>query len=229
MDKFDISALSYEEFIEYVFTTLEGQMESLDPNGKDYWMIAITRPEVVVKYLTRFCTEFRKLAETVPADTLDNGIDEMLDSSSLELQKVLWDNRVPLQERVDCIRSMYRVFADFVVNREFGKSEGCFYMWWDFVCWGFWFHQTYHKKLPAKNYELLGDGDKKLVDAMFETLVEVLKLNGSSAKGAALHGLGHVHHPGVRAVVQDFIDRHLSELDAKEISWLEKCRDGTNM
>lgn len=229
MENFDISALSYEQFLEYFFTTPEGAAPRLNANGEEYWMVVKTNAGVVVGHLTRFFQEFGQFARHVSLETLDNGIDEMFSPGAFELQTVLWDKGVPLQERIDCIRSMYRVFADFVENREVGTSEGCFFMWWDFICWGFWFDQIYHKKLPRQDYELLGEEERRLVDAMFETLVEILKLDGNSARGAALHGLGHVHHPGVRAVVQEFIDQHSADLDAKEVSWLEKCRDGTNM
>ena len=102
-------------------------------------------------------------------------------------------------------------------------------MWWDNVCSNFWFEQTYHKKLPTEDYGLLSENDRKLVDAMFETLIELLNLDDSRTKSSALHGLGHLHHPGVRSVIQEFIDTHSSELEPAGISWLEKCCDGTVM
>jgi hypothetical protein len=68
-----------------------------------------------------------------------------------------------------------------------------------------------------------------LLDAMFETLKLILELKGNHAERCALHGLGHLHHPEVRGLVQSFIDRRRNELDQGALRWLEQCRDGTVM
>jgi hypothetical protein len=62
---------------------------------------------------------------------------------------------------------------------------------------------------------------------MLETLGEILRLDNDTTKFCALRGLGHLHHPGVPAVVQEHIDGHSSGLDPDAIKWLEGCRDGT--
>jgi hypothetical protein len=60
------------------FTSFRGEMWNVDLSGNEYWIPVKTRPEVVVRYLTRFCEEFRQLAERVSPETLDDGIDGML-------------------------------------------------------------------------------------------------------------------------------------------------------
>jgi hypothetical protein len=64
---------------------------------------------------------------------------------------------------------------------------------------------------------------------MFETLVQILKLEGDRTRACALHGLGHSHHPGVAKVVQEYIDSLPSDLPSKTRKWLEDCRDGNVM
>jgi hypothetical protein len=226
---FDVSSLSYEDFVLYFFTNSKDEFWNLDPNGNEFIIPEIMRPEVVVGHMTRFCFEFRQLADGLPLETLNRGIDGMLSSAFLHLQRALWNNTVDLQDRVSCIRSMYRVFADFVAGCQVEVLEGCFFMWWDNVCTSFWFEQTHNRKLRTEDYNLLSDVDRKLVDAMFETLVEILKLEDERTKSCALHGLGHLHHPAVRKVVQEFIDTNRGELEPRGISWLEECRDGTVM
>jgi hypothetical protein len=229
LNKFDVSNLSYEDFIEYFFTKPHGELWNLDPNGAEFILYKLTQPDVVVRYLTRFCVEFRSLADHTSLETLDEGITGMFGEAFFCLQSALWTNTVDLQERIQCIRSMYRVFADFVANCKVEVLVGCFFMWWDHICSSFWFVQTEEGKLEGKEYARLGEQERSLVDAMFETLVEVLGLNDARTQSCALHGLGHLHHPKVQAVVQEYIDTHIAELLPDGLAWLEKCRDGTVM
>jgi hypothetical protein len=103
-------------------------------------------------------------------------------------------------------------------------------MLWDHICTAFWFHQSHHKKHASESYSELADDDKRLVDAMFVTLCTILELDDDRAKSCALHGLGHLHHPGVAAIVQRFIGSLRDDAKVPEaIDWLEKCRDSTVM
>lgn len=227
--KFDPSTMSYEKFIRYFFTTPGNDDWDTSPDGEEFFLHEINHPEVIVRNLTRFCNDFRQLSEGISVTSLDRGIKGMLSAAHFELQSTLWDDRVDLDERILCIRSMYRVFSDFVASCEAPVLENCFYGWWDYICTAFWFERTYTKKIAAENYDLLAEGDRKLMDAMFETLVEILRLDDGRAQIAALHGLGHLRHPGVRSIVQKYIDTHGSELKPAQLSWLEKCREGTVM
>ena len=226
---FDVSTLSYEDFLLYFLTNCGNELWELDFEGNTFILPTIEHPEVVVRYLTRFHNEFRQIADRVELTDLDHGISGMLSPAFFQLQKTLWDSTVDLQERINCVRSMYRIFADFVPSGTGEPPENSFYMWWDLVCTSFWFAQIHFKKLPGEEYNLLSSEDRQLADAMFETLVQILNLDNQQSNSSALHGLGHLHHPEVRGVVQKFIDTHRFELDAKGISWLERCRDGTVM
>src|SRR5580692_11614088 len=93
---FDISALSYEDFILYFFTNSENEFWELDPEGNPFVIPKIENPEVVVRYLTKFCIEFRQLADRLSLETLDHGINGMLSSAFFHLQRALWDSTVNL-------------------------------------------------------------------------------------------------------------------------------------
>jgi hypothetical protein len=227
LGRFDPSTLSYKEFIEYFFTKPTGELWILDPDGKEFILHALSHPETILRYLTHFFVEFRQSADRLPLETLDDVITGMVGAANFELQSVLWNNSLDLNDRIQCIRSMYRVFADFVCNCEVEVLVGCFYMWWDNICSSFWFEKT--RSVPTEDYNLLGEQDHALLDAMFGTLAEILKLDDDRTKYCALHGLGHLHHPEVRSVVQEFIDDRRPQLEPSDLSWLEKCRDGTVM
>jgi hypothetical protein len=63
-----------------------------------------------------------------------------------------------------------------------------------------------------------------VLDAMFETLSRILEIPDRETQRCALHGLGHLQHPGVHDLVQRFIETSGAELGLK---WLEQCRDGS--
>lgn len=79
------------------------------------------------------------------------------------------------------------------------------------------------------SYDDLEADEKRVADAMLETLVAILTQNDQRCEQYALHGLGHLDHPGVRNLVQKFIDQHRSQWDEETLSWVEACRDGTVM
>jgi hypothetical protein len=47
-------------------------------------------------------------------------------------------------------------------------------------------------------------------DVMFQTLSGILALDSAICRGAALHGLGHLHHPGSDELVQRYVRQNPS-------------------
>jgi hypothetical protein len=41
---------------------------------------------------------------------------------------------------------------------------------------------------------------------IFETLTKVLAIDSWICQGAALHGLGHLHHPGTKELIERFVN-----------------------
>ena len=229
-ENFDLSALSYDDFLLYFLThPANDELWQLDDKGQEYSLAEETKPEIIVRYLTRFCDGFARTAVTITPETLDHAIKGMLNPACYVLQASLWDDAVPLALRLECIRSMYSVYANFVAVSTARPVEGAFYMWWDFVCSDFWSSQTRDKKIASEDYRLLSQSDRELADCMFETLKKILALDDDACRGCALHGLGHLKHPGVHAIVQSFIDEHRATLTPDGLKWLESCRDGTVM
>ena len=227
---FDPSTLSYEDFVLYFLTRpLTDWDWRMDAAGEEFTLIEIRRPEIIARNLTQFFNESSQYFGRVSVETLDHALTGMLSSAFFNLQSALWDDRVDLEERVLCIRSMYEVFSDFVTKCNIPVLPACFYMWWDYVCTSFWNERTYAKKIAAEEYGLLDESDRQLVDAMFETLCEILRIDNGLCQAAALHGLGHVHHPGVRSIVQKYMDTHAVGMTLDETRWLESCRDGVAM
>jgi hypothetical protein len=73
------------------------------------------------------------------------------------------------------------------------------HMWWDSLCY------AWH--CGNRNRENGGE-DLELQDIFFHTLIKVLALDSWICQGAALHGLGHLHHPETPEMVDKFIGEH---------------------
>ncbi len=102
--------------------------------------------------------------------------------------------------------------------------ENCFDMWWDILGHSFWSQYNYSYDLKQ-----LDDESRQILDVVFETLVKILTLDDVRTQSYALHGLGHLRHPKVKEVVQNYIDTHHSDWTDEGLKWLEQCRDGEVM
>ncbi len=153
----------------------------------------------------------------------------MFSYGGFRLQKHLCLPTAPLLQRLECIRSMYFVYSDHVAKSTVQVMENCFNMWWDSVASGFWEQLGFSDNIAESDVSCLSAEQTALLDAMFETLSKILALPDARTQECALHGLGHLHHPGVRGLVQQFLDEHRSEFTAVGIKWVERCRDGSVM
>ena len=72
-------------------------------------------------------------------------------------------------------------------------------MWWDSLCY------DWHSGIRVRER---GGEDLRIQDVMFQTLGAVLRLDSEPCQIAALHGLGHLHHPGTAALIYTFIAEH---------------------
>jgi len=85
--------------------------------------------------------------------------------------------------------------------------ENGYFMWWDLLL----DHQTLRPELA---------------DTCLEILRDLSWRPDERVQAAALHGLGHLMHPGRPAVVDEFIRRHP---EARGDRWILECREGTVM
>jgi hypothetical protein len=212
----DLSSKTFEEFVAFFFAReVVSDGEQFDyflrePSGEQYDEAVFSSPEVIVGHMTKLFAEFGRIASAYPLAQLNQGIWGLL-GENLRLYELFWDSSVPLEKRVQCIRSMYSVYSDFVSKSEVEVMENCFDMWWDLILHGFWFQpRLFDQGIQMGDVSKLDTESRRMLDVMFETLQHILGL--SDDQGYALHGLGHLHHPGVRETVQKFISIHKSEL-----------------
>ena len=53
-----------------------------------------------------------------------------------------------------------------------------------------------------------GGEDQAMQDVMFATLARILDLRSETCQAAALHGLGHLHHPETAELIQGYLSRN---------------------
>jgi hypothetical protein len=228
----DLSSKTFDEFVDFFFARrVVSEKEHFDYfltdlEGQRYDEAVPSSPEILVSHMTKLFTEFGEIAPKYSLAQIDQAIWAFL-GSYFQVYGFLFDSSVPFPNRLQCIRSMYCVYSDFVARSEADPNPNLsgFFMWWDLVLHGFW---TPPKLFVPGTYR--GDASKLdsesrvLLDVVFETLKRILELPDTETQRCALHGLGHLHHPEVHETVQHYIDANKSEFD---LAWLEQCRDGT--
>jgi hypothetical protein len=180
----------------------------------------------LVNHLTKLCSEFGQIASKYTLAQVDQGIWGIW-GANLRLYEFLFISSVPLAPRLRCIRSMYHVYSDYVSQLEREpdrKTESGVYMWWDLILHGFW--DSSRPVVPGTyrgDASRLDSDSRVLLDALFDTLAQILAIPNRASQQSALHGLGHLYHPNVRDTVQRFIDTDPTRFS---LQWLEQCRDG---
>lgn len=223
---FDVSDLNFEGFLQFFFArpllaTGQSFTEMFCP---DYVLFQVAQPRRVVMHLQAMCSRFRDVGQRYALEHLNQGIWAMFSAGEFELQLTLWNDTVPLDERLACLHSMRVPYLDFVAGHPAAVMENAFDMWWDMLMGSFWSEKGFHH-----DYGRLDSNDKAILDAAFDTLDAVLNSVDDRCQQYALHGLGHLHHPRVAGRVETFIEAHAHELTPSALAWLEQCRDGTVM
>jgi hypothetical protein len=198
----DIREASFEEFVAFLFD------HDVVPDPEDinvgpfpwYWHAKVDydAPRVASFYIRLFNAPGFLLSR-FSADQLEQGfwaiLSEILDCS---VSTIIWDTSVPFEIRERCVRSMFELFAQLFAAEPLDTSSA---MWWDSLA----FDWDCGNRARAN-----GGEDQLMQDVMFTTLAKLLELPAVTCQSAALHGLGHLHHPGTEQLVQEYLARNKS-------------------
>ncbi len=196
--RIDISEYSFEQFISFMFERdVPSETEKRDPW---HWNMEVTYlPGIICSYYVKLFRQPEFLIQQFSKAQLDEGF-WAIQGPNLDcaVESVLWDTDLPFAAREECVRSMLDLFRLLFATEPLDTSVQ---MWWDSLC--------YDWHCGNRNRDLGGE-DLKMQDVMFETLAAILSIDSPSCQGAALHGLGHLHHPGTHELVQKYIREHPS-------------------
>lgn len=203
--QFDLTNSSFDEFVGFLFDHappprgvrydpwywhVEAEFDPV--RICNYYMELFQNPQFLLSRFTKGQLEEGFWAIQVP--NLDCSVFQLIENEDL-----------PLEQKVECIHSMASLFRNLFASEPLDSSV---HMWWDSLCY------DWH----CANRRREGGGqDLALQDAFFETLSEVLAIESSICQMAALHGLGHLHHPLTVELIDRFIEQHpnLGEEDKK--------------
>jgi len=194
----DISRFPFEEFINFLFDR-EVPLES-EKRDPWYWDAPVTfDPELVCLHYLRLFNEPQFLLQRFSRAQLEQGV-WAIESPTLEcsVAEVISIKNLPFLLRERCVRSMFHLFERLFAIEPLETSA---HMWWDCLCY------DWH---CGNRNRLLGGEDLLMQDVMFETLSSILALDSEFCQRAALHGLGHLHHPATEQLIQQYLNRHPS-------------------
>ena len=194
----DLTKSSFDDFIVFLF----GRDVPVETEGRDFWYWHVDVEFEAGRICAYYIQLFRQpefLLERFTKVQLEKGFWAIhgpnLDCS---VSNIIDDSEVPLSLREECIRSMADCFRRLFATESF---DTCVFMWWDSLCY------DWHCGNRNRDH---GGEDLELQDIFFRTLADVLAIDSWICQHAALHGLGHLHHPRTKEVVGRFIDEHHS-------------------
>jgi hypothetical protein len=196
----DIRNASFEDFVTFLFDH-EVVPVPRDKNAGPfpwYWSVRVDYdPRAVIAYYTRLFTAPRLLLAQFTVDQLEQGFwaiqGPVIDCS---VSEVIWERAVPFESRESCVRAMFDLFAQLFDGGPLESSVG---MWWDSLAFDW----------ECGNRSRSNGGEDQLMqDVMFATLARILDLQSESCQAAALHGLGHLHHPETAQLIQGYLGRN---------------------
>jgi hypothetical protein len=217
-DDFDLSALSYPQFLDFFFDRpIVGDDKEYDlfRGGIDYFIAS--NPATVVAHVQAMCRNFLEVTKVYSHKELQQGLWAVF-GAAISCEQYLLDPAVDLGLRIDCIESMYVPFRDVVAESTIGKHDSFYFMWWDMILHTFW--------LEFDDYATLSLDARQILESIYQTLQKILALDHQACQWSALHGLGHLEHPLVPQTVQSYLDAHRDELSDEDVRWIEGCRDG---
>lgn len=195
---------SFEAFVEFIFD----HDVSPKPLGGDYWYsrvdVEFDAESIGAHYLRLFRHQEFLLAQFTKVQ-IDEGF-WAIQSPNLDcsVARIIDDADLPLSLREECIRSMTDLFKRLFATESFDTSV---WMWWDSLC--------YDWHCGNRNRERGGE-DLELQDIFFQTLTDVLSIDSQICQKAALHGLGHLHHPETPMLIKRYIESNPSLTEAEK-------------
>jgi hypothetical protein len=190
---------SFEDFLRFFF----GREADAFKSDTDEEPTLDANLGAIADYYQKLFSNSDALLPSHSREELEQGFAAMIDPRiPISLPEVIWDSAIPLDTREGIVRSMLFLYRDL-----FGGDPlfGTPFMWWDPIAYDF--ECGNRRREDSRENQCMQD-------SMFETLTGILKLPSPGAQKAALHGLGHLHHPRTREVIEEYLVMHPELPDA---------------
>lgn len=191
----ELTGVSFDEFVRFIFAQPVPATEKSEPW---YWHVLTTfEPDEIIDHYIKLFREPHFLLSQFMKAELEQGF-WAIQSCNLDCAtaQVIWMTEIPLTLREQCVRSMFDLFEKLFSVEPLDTSVQ---MWWDSLCYDW--HCGNRRRSD-------GGEDESMQNVMFETLARILELDSPDCQGAALHGLGHLHHPETEQLISKYIAAH---------------------
>jgi hypothetical protein len=192
----DLTTVSFDEFVLFLFDReIPADSQKQEPW---YWHVEVEFD--AAKICTYYVQLFRQpefLLTRFTKPQLEEGFWGIQGPNlSCSVQRLIEDSNLPLSRREECIRSMFDLYRRLFATEPLETSVQ---MWWDSLCYDW--HCGNRKRER-------GGEDLQLQEVFFHTLVMVLSIDSEICQDAALHGLGHLHHPQTAELIERYLREH---------------------
>ncbi len=193
----DIRGASFGELVNFIFEhEVPPDFDRNDRRSEPWYYTADIEFEAdeLISFYTKLFEEPFFLIERFSKEKLEQGFWAILGPAmECSATEVIWSGNVPFEDRANCVRAMYFLYEKlFAVDPLYESSN----MWWDAL--------AYDWHCDNRN-RTNGGEDLWMQDVMFETLKGILILPSGYCQVAALHGLGHLHHPETVEVIDAYL------------------------
>ncbi len=227
-----LTNLSFDEWIRFVFDHPVTDPEWYWAEDHDFWDPTV-QPRVTVSYLTKV---FKNPVACLTAYTdsqIDQGLWYVVHEACSNHMLALTDKRVPLPERLEGFRSIFKLFDELFLPRcsanllymdekDQGKRnplDSACYMWWDLMWWAV-------LRFPDLTPSV--DNMEATADMVLDVIIRTLALNSDACRESALHGLGHWHAydpPRIERIVDDFLANY-PHIRPELLAYAQRAREG---
>jgi hypothetical protein len=198
--KYDLIGATFEEFVVFLFDHEVIPMPKYRKGEAEPWYwnaeVSFDPVRVTCDYIRLFSApEF--LLSKFSKEQLEQGFWE-IQSPTIDwaLTELIWNEQVPFVLREQCVRSMFFLYEKLFATTPLETAPN---MLWDSL--------AYDWDCGIRS-RLNGGEDEQMQDIMFETLGKILELPCLECQAAALHGLGHLHHPATVRLIDQHIQRN---------------------
>src|SRR6202451_2609654 len=111
-EEFDLSALSYPQFLAFFFDRpVVGDKDKYElfRGGIDYFIAS--NPAIVVDHLHRMCSDLSELTKVYSAEQIEQGLWAVF-GAGISCERFLFDPSVDPKPRIACLESMYLAFRE---------------------------------------------------------------------------------------------------------------------
>ncbi len=196
--RYNIIDATYDEFIAFLFDhEVIPIPEDIQSGGPEpwHWHAEVEfNPMSVINYYTKLFCEPIFLLHRYSREELEQGL-WVIRSPNLacSVANIIWNEEIPFEIRANCVRSMYELYKLLFSQELFEESSS---IWWDSLAY------DWHCENRVREN---GGEDELMQDVMFDTLTNILYLESIKCQFAALHGLGHLHHPKTEEAITKYL------------------------